>query len=254
MHKTVMDQANRTALIIGASSPGGLGEATARRLSAEGIDVVLAGRRPGSLDALAEEIGARVVPCDVLDEDSVSAAITAAGCLDILVNASGTTLGQSILKLRREQIEAQLAMHVTANLLLLKHAVPAMTQGGSIVLFSSVTSTRPGAGLSAYGAAKAALDQVVRVAALEFGPLGIRVNAVAPGFSLTPMTESFLAQPKFDALYKRETALGALVKPEQVAATVAHLTATDCFITGEIVQVSGGAPLYRLPRPDELKA
>lgn len=248
-----MERTRRSALVIGASSPGGLGEAVARRLAADGAAVTVAGRRIDALAGLAEAIGGRAVACDVTDEASIAAAIAETGPLDILVNAAGTTLGKTILKIERSQIEAQLTMHVTANLLLLKHAVPVMTAGGSIVLFSSVTSTRAGPGLAAYAGAKAALDQIVRVAALEFGPLGIRVNAVAPGFSLTPMTESFLGNPKFDALYRRESALGELVKPEQVAATVAHLAAEDCFITGEIVQISGGAQLCRLPRADELR-
>lgn len=249
-----MERASRTALIIGASSPGGLGEATARRLADDGFEIILAGRRPESLKALADEVCGRVVQCDLLDEASIAAAVQAAGPIDVLINAAGTTLGQSILKLRRAQIEAQFAIHVTANLLLLKHAIPILSDGGSVVLFSSVVSARAGAGLAAYAAAKAALDQVVRVAALEFGSRGIRVNAVAPGFSLTPMTQSFLSEQRFDALYRRETALGALVLPSQVAATVAHLVAEDCFITGEIVQTSGGAQLYRLPTRAELTA
>jgi len=249
-----MERMVPTALVIGASSPGGLGEAVARRLSQDGARLILAGRRPDALAPLADEVGGRTLACDVTDEADIEALIGAVGSLDILVNVAGTALAQSILKQRREQIDAQLAMHVTANLLLLKHAVPAMPRGGSVVLFSSLTAQRAGVGLSAYAAAKAALEQVVRVAALEFGPRGVRVNAVAPGFSRTPMTESFLSVPRFDALYRRETAMGALVTPAQVAATVAHLTAPDCFVTGEIIQVSGGAQLFRLPRADELKA
>lgn len=249
-----MERMQRRALVIGASSPGGLGEAAARRLAEDGATLVVAGRDLARLERLAAELGARALVCDLADEASIAALIDASGPLDVVVNAAGTTLGQSILKLRRDQIEAQFGVHVTANLLLLKYAAPAMPRGGSIVLFSSITSQRPGYGLAAYAAAKAALDQVVRVAAIEFGPLGIRVNAVAPGCSFTPMTESFLAKPETHALYRRESALDALATPEQVAATVAHLTAPDCFITGEIVQVSGGAQLFRLPRFDELRA
>lgn len=239
--------------MIGASSPGGLGEAVTRRFAIDGIDLILAGRRIGALEALVSELGGRARACDVTDENDVAGLMSEVGPIDILVNAAGTTLAQSILKIRREQIEAQFEMHVTANLLLMKHAVPVMSAGSSIVLFSSVTASLPGAGLAAYGAAKAALDHVVRIAALEFGSRGIRVNAVAPGFSRTPMTESFLSNPHFDALYRRESALGDLVTPAQVAATVSHLAARDCFITGEIVQVSGGAQLGRLPRPGEMK-
>lgn len=248
-----MERVRRTALVIGASSPGGLGEATARRLAADGTEVIVAGRNIGSLDRLASQIGGRAMACDLGDEASIEALVAACGSIDILVNAAGTTMARSIVKLTRESIEEQFAIHVTANLLLLKHAAPVMPAGGSIILFSSVTARVAGAGLAAYASAKAALDHVVRIAALEFGSRAIRVNAVAPGFSRTPMTESFLSNSHFDTLYRRESALGALVTPEQVAATVAHLAAEDCFITGEIIQVSGGAQLCRLPRADELK-
>lgn len=249
----MMETRDRTALIIGASSAGGLGEAVARRLVADGLRVVLAGRRIDSLAELASELRARSVSCDLTDENSIAAMVEYCGPFDVLVNAAGTTLAQSIAKIRREQIESQLAIHVTANLLLLKHAMPTMADGGSVILFSSITASLAGPGLAAYAAAKAGLNQVVRIAALEFGQRGIRVNAVAPGFSRTPMTESFLANPRFDQLYRRESALNALVTPAQVAATVAHLAAIDCFISGEIVQVSGGAQLCRLPRADEIK-
>jgi NAD(P)-dependent dehydrogenase (short-subunit alcohol dehydrogenase family) len=98
------------------------------------------------------------------------------------------------------------------------------------------------------------LDHVVRIAALEFGPLGIRVNAVAPGFTRTPMTESFLSVDRFQALYRRESAMGELTEPAQVAAAVSYLAARDCYSTGEILHVSGGAQLCRLPRADEIRA
>jgi 3-oxoacyl-[acyl-carrier protein] reductase len=249
-----MNAHRRTALVIGASSPGGLGEASARRLAADGLHVIVVGRRIEPLDMLAAHIGGRAIVCDVREESAIAALIGVCGPIDVLVNAAGTTMARSIVKLTRESIEEQFAIHVTANLLLLKHAAPVMPAGASVILFSSLTAKVAGTGLAAYASAKAALDQIVRIAALEFGPLGIRVNAVAPGFSRTPMTEGFLTNPHFDAMYRRESALGALVTPEQVAATVAHLAAPDCFITGETVQVSGGAHLCRMPRADELKS
>lgn len=248
-----MENPHRKALIIGASSEGGLGEAAARRLAADGLRVVLAGRRMAPLERLAAELGGRVLPCDMLDEKSIAELAAAAGPVDVLVNASGTTLGRTILKISREQIESQLSLHVTGNILLMKHCVPAMPRGGSIILFSSVVAKLAGPGIVAYSAAKAALDHVVRVAALEFGPLGIRVNAVAPGFTRTPMTEGFLSNERMGALYRRESAMGELTEPHQVAAAVSYLAAPDCYSSGEIVHVSGGAQLCRLPRAEELK-
>lgn len=243
-----------TALVIGASSPGGLGEAVARRLRNDGIRVSIAGRNMSRLALLAEEIGAEAIPCDMEQEDSISTALERCGPLDLLVNASGTADASPISKVTRERIERQLAIHVTANMLLLKHASQQVRSGGSIVLFSSVTARVPGAGLAAYACAKAALDHLVRVAAVEFGPLGIRVNAVAPGFSPTPMTESIFAAPGLRDLYLREGLIGArAVTPDEVAAAVSWLADKRCFTTGEILQVSGGAQLGRLPRADEIR-
>jgi 3-oxoacyl-[acyl-carrier protein] reductase len=244
----------RTALVIGASSEGGLGEATARRLAADGCTVFLAGRNRVRLDALAAEMDVQAFTCDLLDEQSIANLVREVGPVDVLVNAAGTTQGRRILKITREEIEPQLSMHVTANILLLKHFGAIMPTGGSIVLFSSVVAKVPGFGLAAYSAAKAALDHVVRIAALEFGPMGIRVNAVAPGFTRTPMTEVFLGEGRFQELYSRETAMGKLTEPHEVAAAVSYLASADCYTTGEIIQVSGGAQLLRLPRADELQA
>ncbi len=246
--------ANRQAIVIGASSPGGLGEAAARRLAADGFAVSLAARRPDSIAALAAEIGAECVACDLHDEDSIATLGARAATCDVLVNAAGTTLGRTIRNVTRGEIESQFDIHVTANILLLKHCAPAMPRGASIILLSSLTATQAGAGLVAYAAAKAALEHVIRIAAIEFGPQGVRVNGVAPGFCDTPMTHSFLGKASINALYSGESALGALVTPAQVAATIAYLAAGDCFTTGEIMQASGGAQLFRMPRFDELRA
>lgn len=244
----------RTALVLGASSPGGLGEAVARRLASDGFTVAVAGRNEAALAALATELGGTAHRCDVTDEDSIAALAAAVGPVHAAVNAAGTTDVGGIARIKRERIEAQLAIHVTGNLLFMKHLVAAMPAGGSFTLFSSLTARVAGTGLAAYAGAKAALDHIVRIAALEFGPRQIRVNAVAPGFSRTPMTEAFLSDQRISDIYSRESALGALVTPAQVASTVSWLASDDCFASGEIIHVSGGAQLLRLPRGDELKA
>ncbi|WP_037500250.1 SDR family NAD(P)-dependent oxidoreductase [Sphingomonas jaspsi] len=243
----------RTAVVLGASSPGGLGEAVARRLAGDGYRVAVAGRRIEPLQKLAANIGGTAHACDVTDEASIEALAAAVGPVHAAVNAAGTTDVGGIARIKRERIEAQFAIHVTGNLLFMKHFVAQMGAGSSFTLFSSLTARVPGTGLAAYAGAKAALDHIVRIAALEFGPRGIRVNAVAPGFSRTPMTEAFLSDDRIAAIYRNETALGGLVTPEQVASTVSWLASDDCFATGEIVHVSGGAQLLRLPTGAELK-
>jgi len=248
-----MAERQKRTLVLGASSKGGIGEAVARRLANDGHLVLIAGRRREPLDELAAEIHADVLTCDVTDEDSIAAMFDAASPLDVAVNTAGTTDVGSIAKIKRERVEAQFALHVTGNLLFMKHAVAHMGDGGSIILFSSLTARVPGTGLAAYAGAKAALEHIVRIAALEFGPRSIRVNAVAPGFTRTPMTEAFLADERIAGIYKNETALGQLTEPAQVASAVSWLASNDCFTTGETIAVSGGAQLLRLPTGAELR-
>jgi NAD(P)-dependent dehydrogenase (short-subunit alcohol dehydrogenase family) len=248
-----MGERLKRALVLGASSPGGIGEAIARRLAGAGYELVVSGRREKELAKLASEIGATALTCDVTNESDIAALFEGAGPLDVAINTAGTTDVGSIAKIERSRIEAQLAIHVTGNLLFLKHAAAHMPNGGAIVLFSSLTARVPGTGLAAYAGAKAAVEHIVRIAALEFGSRGIRVNAVAPGFTRTPMTESFLADDRIAGIYKKETALGELTEPDQVASAVAWLTSDDCFTTGETISVSGGAQLLRLPTGAELR-
>ena len=243
----------KRALVLGASSPGGIGEAIACRFASEGYQLVIAGRRMEPLEKLASRVDAKPVRCDVTEEDSIANLFQAAGPIDVAVNTAGTTDVGSIAKIKRERIEAQLAVHVTGNLLFLKHAAAAMESGGSIILLSSLTARIAGAGLAAYASAKAALEHIVRIAALEFGTRGIRVNAVAPGFTRTPMTEAFLSDDRIAGVYGKETALGALTLPEHVASSVSWLAQDDCFTTGETIAVSGGAQLMRLPTGAELR-
>ncbi len=244
----------RHVLVIGASSQGGLGEAVARRLAAEGCRLTVASRNKDALDSLADELGGQSIACDITDEQSIADMIAAAGPVNILVNAAGTTEAGSLARITRERVDDQMAVHYTANVLLLKHAMAAMPQGSAIILFSSLTARLPGAGLTAYSCAKAALEQLVRIAALEFGPKCIRINAVSPGFSQTPMTKSIFDAPEIRDLYLGDVPIGQRgVSPDEVAAAVAWLADPDCFTTGEIIQLSGGAQLGRLPLARELK-
>ena len=244
----------RKACVIGASSPGGLGEACALRLAAEGYAVIVAGRRMAPLEDLAGRIGGKALQVDVTDEEDIARLAAECGPLDVLVNAAGTTVGARLARISRQSIEAQLELHVTANMLLIKHLAPVIRPGGSIVLFSSLTARVAGEGLAAYSCAKAALEHLVRIAALELGDAGIRVNAVAPGFSATPMTEGIFANPALAGLYLGEAAYGGRgVTPAEVADAVNWLAGPGCFASGEIIQISGGAQLGRLPRLTQIR-
>lgn len=250
-----MTRSDRTAIIIGASSRGGLGEAVARRLAADGCHVTVAARSTDAIAQLAGAIGGRSRACDIRDEQSIAALFAETGPVDILVNAAGTTCAGGISRISRAQIEDQMELHFTANALLLKHAIPVLTEGSSVILFSSLTARLAGVGLTSYSCAKAALEQLVRIAAVELGEKGIRVNAVAPGFSRTPMTESIFADPALSELYLGRVPLKARgVTPEEVASAVAWLASDECFATGETIQISGGAQLGRLPDKSDFQA
>lgn len=249
-----MKEHRRHALVIGASSKGGLGEAVARRLAADGCRVTVASRNADALNSLAAELGGTSIACDITDEASIEAMIAEAGSIDILVNAAGTTEAGGLARIERARVDAQMAVHYTANVLLVKHAMKVMPAGSAIILFSSLVARLAGAGLTTYSCAKAALDQLVRIAAIELGPRNIRINAVAPGFSQTPMTKSIFDAPEIRDLYLANVPLeGRGVTPEEVAAAAAWLADPACFMTGEIVQLSGGAQLGRLPTAGELK-
>ena len=196
--------------------------------------------------------------CDVSDPaqvtEQVEHVLRRLGRIDVLINNAGIVLDKTLAKLTMEDFDRVHAVNVRAVVAMTKAVVPYMADRnyGVILNASSVVSSG-NFGQSAYASSKAAIESLTVTWARELAKSGIRVNAVAPGFSRTPMTEELLANPHVDALYRRESALGELVTPDQVAATVAHLAARDCFISGEIVQVSGGAQLCRLPRGDELK-
>ncbi len=247
-------ETGRRALVIGCSSPGGLGEAAALRLADAGDHVTVVARNEDAVGALAQRIGGDSAGCDITDEAAVARLLAGAEPLDIIVNAAGTTCAGRLAGISRKQIEEQMTIHFTANALLLKHAIGAMPGGGAIVLFSSLTASLAGAGLAAYSCAKAALEHLVRIAAVELGERAIRVNAVAPGFARTPMTEPIFANPPLREAYLDQALLRQRsVSPAEVASAVQWLVASDCFVTGEIVQVSGGAQLGRLPGNAQLR-
>lgn len=246
----------RTAVILGASSRGGLGEAMARRLVKAGMTVILSSRRADELEALATEIGCLWKTCDIGSDDELAAlaafAVEKGGSLDLAVNAVGMNSAAPIADLDRATLARLCDIHFIGSLMFIKAMAAKMQAGASIITLSSLTAAIPGPGRAAYAGTKAAVDYAVKIAALEYGGQGIRINAVAPGLIRTPMTDAFLSRPGVEAAYKRETPLGRMTTPEDVAAAVEWLASPDCFMTGQLLQVNGGASLTRLPRADEL--
>ncbi len=223
---------DRVALVIGGGS--GLGAATATALAADGCRVVT-----------ADLTGADQV-VDVTDEGSVSALFAAVGRVDVVV----TTAGVSTLALIADHDAAEwrrvLDVNLTGAFLVIKHAAAHLGEGGCITSLTSLNARQAGAGLAAYCASKAGLASLTEVAALELGPRGIRVNAVAPGLVVTPLTAPAMDIAGIEDDYVENTPLGRAGTPEEVAHAVVYTTRAT-WLTGATIDLNGGAHLQRYP-------
>lgn len=238
----------RVAVVIGGAS--GLGWATAQALGADGCRVTIADRNADGAAARAAELGAphTAVTVDVTDEDSVQRLFEQTGRPDVVVNCAGFSTFGAITELPAEQFRAVIDVCLTGAFLVAKHAGLTLQDGGALVSLTSLNARQPAAGLSAYCSAKAGLAMLTEVAALELAPRGIRVNAVSPGFVLTPLTECAASVPGVVEDYVANTPLGRAGTPEDVANAVVFLCSSkSSWMTGEVVDLNGGAHLLRYP-------
>jgi NAD(P)-dependent dehydrogenase (short-subunit alcohol dehydrogenase family) len=246
-------------VITGASR--GIGAACARAFAERGARVALVARSASALQAVADEVGkeAVVVAVDLTDEDAadtVSAAVDSSfdGRLDVLVNNAGMVLNRRSERLDGAQIDTVIGLNLRSVLLLcarLGHALRAAR--GNIVNVSSVTGI---AGLpfsAAYAASKSGVDGMTRALAAEWGPFGVRVNAVAPGVIMTDMWEEGRARDGIIGHIERQIALRRWGTAEEVADVVTFLASDAArYVTGQTLVVDGGlASLLDLfPRQD----
>ncbi len=241
----MFDLTGKRALVTGAS--GGIGAAVARALHGAGAVVALSGTRETPLKALARELGERVhiVTADLANPEAVEGlakdAIAALGGLDILVNNAGITKDQLLLRLSDADWQAVIDVNLTAAMRLSRAALKPMMKArwGRIVQITSVVGATGNPGQSNYAAAKAGLVGFSKSLAAEVASRGITVNAVAPGFIATPMTDK-LSDAQKAALTERIPA-GRLGTPEDVAAAVLYLAAPEsAYVTGATLHVNGG--------------
>ena len=235
----------KTALVTGAS--GGIGAAIARALHTQGAAVVLSGTRRDALEALAAALGdrAHVCPADLSDpkaaDQLIASAEAAAGPLHILVNNAGMTRDMLALRMDDADWQAVLDVDLTAPFRLARAVLRGMVRrrAGRIIAISSVVGTTGNPGQANYAAAKAGLVGMTKALAQEVASRGITVNAVAPGFVVTPMTDKLSEQQK--ARITGAIPLGRLGAPEDVAAAVVYLAADEAgWVTGTTLHVNGG--------------
>ncbi|OBI47582.1 short-chain dehydrogenase [Mycobacterium kyorinense] len=236
----------RTAVVVGGAS--GIGRAVAHALAADGCRIVVADRNTDGAQAVAAELGDPhdAATVEVTDEASVQGLFADSGPLEIVVNTAGFSGLGLITDLPVEDFRSVVDVCLTGAFLVIKHAAPQLRDGGALVSLSSLNARQPAAAMSAYCAAKAGLSMLTQVAALELAPHGIRVNAVAPGFVHTPLTEPATLIPGVLDDYLENTPLGRAGTPEDVADAVVF-AATASWLTGEVLDLNGGAHLKRYP-------
>jgi NAD(P)-dependent dehydrogenase (short-subunit alcohol dehydrogenase family) len=247
----------KAAVVLGCSASGGTGWAIAEGLAAEGARVMVAARSLAPLEKLAARIGGIAQVCDVAEPLQVKALADAAraafGTIDIAVNAAGLPAMGTIADIGGGDIQATLDVNYIGNIYFIRHMAAAMNDGGAITLISSSSAAQPMAPFFAYACAKAAMDCLVRYAALEYGPGGIRVNSVLPGPIRSDMAKDLWAVPGMEAVFNREVPLGRIGEPGDYADAVVWLSG-PAFVTGLNLPVSGGNHLTRSPRLDEMPA
>ena len=231
----------KVAVVTGGAM--GVGKAVAERLAASGATVYVADIADGS--NVASSLGGEFVRTDVSDEAQVKRLMDTAaelnGHIDACVNNAGILFEAPITETTSQMIERQFQVNAMGVFYGMKHAIGHMRPGGSIVNTASVAAAMAFPDYIGYCASKAACVSMTKVAALEFGPLGVRVNCVSPISIDTPMLAAQKGRDAEIALLSCASALGRILQPEEVAAVVHFLVADDCpVISGQAVSIDAG--------------
>ncbi|MDQ1619687.1 MAG: hypothetical protein QOE19_2256 [Actinomycetota bacterium] len=232
----------RRAVVVGAGS--GIGRESALALAAHGATVVCADRDEAAATATAGAgEGLSSYRLDVLDGAAVTRAADELGPVDVLVMSAGTNVRKRLLDYSPEEFDRVLRLNLRASFDLMRAFGAGMAQRGrgSIIGMASIRSVTVEPGQGVYAATKAGLVQLLRTAAAELGPAGVRANAVAPGVVETPLTAQIQADPQWYDAYARKSALGRWAKPEEMAGAVVYLASdASSFVTGSVLFVDGG--------------
>ena len=241
----MFDLSGKNALVTGAT--GGLGQAIARQLHAQGATVGLSGTREAVLQELASELGERthVLPCNLSDAEAVDAlpkqAAEAMGSLDILVANAGITKDQLLMRMKDEDWETVMKVNLESYFRLTRAALRGMMKArwGRIVGITSVVGVTGNPGQANYCASKAGMIGFSKSLAQEVAARGVTVNCVAPGFIASPMTD-VLTEDQRAAILQKIPA-GDLGSGDDIASAVVYLASAEAqYVTGQTLHVNGG--------------
>jgi NAD(P)-dependent dehydrogenase (short-subunit alcohol dehydrogenase family) len=240
-----MEALTGTALVVGGAS--GIGRACVESLGEAGWSTAVFDLKP--------EAGEDAVALDVRDREAVFAAVAelvdSKGPLGTVVYAAGTARVTPILAVEPKEWELVLGVNLTGAFHALQAAAPHIVEGGSFTAISSIDSQSPVPGLAPYCASKAGVEALVRSAALELGPSGVRANAVLPGIVRTPLMEAQLQRPGVEDAFLAQTPLGGIAAGAEIGDVVAFLASPAArWITGASIPVDGGMALTEHPKLD----
>jgi len=232
----------RRAAVIGAGS--GIGRESALGLAAHGADVICVDRDLAAAQATAAR-GRNLTAygLDILDGAALDKAVNDLGDLDVLVFTAATNVRKRLLDYSSVEFDRVVSLNLHASFDLLRAFGPGMVARGrgSIIGFSSIRAVAVEPGQGVYSATKAGLVQLLRTAAAELGPSGVRVNAIAPGIVDTPLTAQIQAVPEWAEAYASKSALGRWSRPDELVGAVVYLASdASTFVTGSQLFVDGG--------------
>ena len=240
------------AIVTGAGT--GLGAAIAERLAKEGYVLGLLDQDEAGVTSVAERLNAKALPADVASPEAVAEAFDAFGPVDLLVNNAGIARFGPLLEQSALDMQAVINVNLLGTAICSQQAARGMTTlgGGCIINMSSINAITPGPNVGLYAATKAAIQNLTVLQSIEWGPLGIRVNAIAPGFIDAGMSAPFFANESIREKRSQGVPLKALGTAEDVVNAVVYLQSDAArYVSGHQLVVDGGVVgslLAHLPR------
>ena len=245
-YRSIFDLNGKTALMVGAGR--GIGEAGAQGLAAFGARVFCADVDVGAARETAGEIKeqgweAETLELDVLDAESVRAAVERVGAPDVMVSTPSINVRKPLLEITDEEFDWVMDLNLKGTFRLIREFGRGMAErgSGSIIAFSSIRAQTVEPGQGVYAATKAGTVQMLRALAAELGTSGVWVNAVAPGIVETPLTAQIKDSPDWYDAYAQKSVLGRWAKPYEMVGAIVYLASeASSYVTGAFLLVDGG--------------